>query len=352
MANNRLARLCTICGDTAMGVNFDALTCGSCKAFFRRNAPKNLEFKCNFNNDCKIDVKSRKFCIKCRLDKCYAMGMKKDYILNDEERHKRYEKLMGIPRKKGTKCTKTPDSSPESDYRVTDASPTEAYSMVEQPVVKYNNQLAINSDSNTDGENEENPTPHLIYRIYANPMGQLNRPRRPLTDYGNQLNELEGRRLTELLNAMHIYTETVVPVTEFAVKSNNVMTFQIEARICSLIKMAKNLTAFNELCENDRISLIKHGCLDMFYLRCVPDFDYQDNHWTFTMLTAIILFSPNRPNLINKPLIKLQQRIYMYLLQRYLLLRYRTDGVSGLKYRKLLVMINQLESLVILKMNA
>ncbi|CAG2116945.1 unnamed protein product [Medioppia subpectinata] len=308
-----------------MGVNFDALTCGSCKAFFRRNAPKNMEFKCNFNKDCKIDVKSRKFCIKCRLNKCYAMGMKKDYILNDEERHKRYEKLMGIPRKKGTKCTKTPDSSPESDYRVTNASPPGAYPMVEQPVVRFNSQLAINNDSNTDGENEENPEPHLIYRIYANPMGQLNRPRRPLTDYGNQLNELEGRRLTELLNAMHIYTETVVPVTEFAVKNNYVMASQLDARVYSLIKMAKNLTAFNELCENDR----KHK--------------YHSDKSGCVQLTAIILFNPNRPNLINKPLIKLQQRIYMYLLQRYLLLRYRTDGVSGLKYRKLLVMINQLE---------
>ena len=32
---------CTVCGDKALGYNFNALTCESCKAFFRRNAVKN-----------------------------------------------------------------------------------------------------------------------------------------------------------------------------------------------------------------------------------------------------------------------------------------------------------------------
>jgi hypothetical protein len=30
--------ICTICGDKAIGFNYDALSCASCKAFFRRNA--------------------------------------------------------------------------------------------------------------------------------------------------------------------------------------------------------------------------------------------------------------------------------------------------------------------------
>jgi hypothetical protein len=30
--------VCRICGDVARGMNFDVLTCMSCKAFFRRNA--------------------------------------------------------------------------------------------------------------------------------------------------------------------------------------------------------------------------------------------------------------------------------------------------------------------------
>lgn len=33
-------KVCSVCGDLALGFNFNALTCESCKAFFRRNALK------------------------------------------------------------------------------------------------------------------------------------------------------------------------------------------------------------------------------------------------------------------------------------------------------------------------
>ena len=33
-------KICAVCGDTALGFNFSALSCESCKAFFRRNAAK------------------------------------------------------------------------------------------------------------------------------------------------------------------------------------------------------------------------------------------------------------------------------------------------------------------------
>ena len=35
-------KICGVCGDRALGYNFDAISCESCKAFFRRNAPKGL----------------------------------------------------------------------------------------------------------------------------------------------------------------------------------------------------------------------------------------------------------------------------------------------------------------------
>jgi len=35
------SKRCSVCGDKALGYNFNAITCESCKAFFRRNALKN-----------------------------------------------------------------------------------------------------------------------------------------------------------------------------------------------------------------------------------------------------------------------------------------------------------------------
>ncbi len=32
---------CDICGDRAIGFNYNVLSCASCKAFFRRNANQN-----------------------------------------------------------------------------------------------------------------------------------------------------------------------------------------------------------------------------------------------------------------------------------------------------------------------
>ena len=38
--NVKSDKLCAVCGDKALGCNFDAVSCESCKAFFRRNAFK------------------------------------------------------------------------------------------------------------------------------------------------------------------------------------------------------------------------------------------------------------------------------------------------------------------------
>lgn len=36
------SKTCGVCGDRALGYNFDAISCESCKAFFRRNAHKGV----------------------------------------------------------------------------------------------------------------------------------------------------------------------------------------------------------------------------------------------------------------------------------------------------------------------
>ncbi|CAG2162088.1 unnamed protein product [Oppiella nova] len=49
------------------------------------------------------------------------------------------------------------------------------------------------------------------------------------------------------------------------------------------------------------------------------------------LFTAIILFNPNRPNLTHRHNVQLEQQLYIYLLQRYLLLKCRSESESKLQ---------------------
>lgn len=88
-----LQKICLVCGDKALGYNFNAISCESCKAFFRRNALATKEFKCPFTNNCEITVVTRRFCQKCRLEKCLAIGMVKEFIMSDEDKAEKRRKI-------------------------------------------------------------------------------------------------------------------------------------------------------------------------------------------------------------------------------------------------------------------
>ncbi|WKY14613.1 hypothetical protein Q1695_000278 [Nippostrongylus brasiliensis] len=86
-------KICRVCGDKAFSYNFNVITCESCKAFFRRNANKEREIRCPFNEQCEINVVSRRFCQRCRLAKCFDVGMKKEWIMSDEARLEKKQRV-------------------------------------------------------------------------------------------------------------------------------------------------------------------------------------------------------------------------------------------------------------------
>uniref|UniRef100_A0A6G1SAW2 Nuclear hormone receptor family member nhr-48 n=1 Tax=Aceria tosichella TaxID=561515 RepID=A0A6G1SAW2_9ACAR len=90
----RPQKYCAVCGDKAIACNFNAVTCESCKAFFRRNAFKEQRLRCLFENRCVIDRVTRRFCSKCRLLKCIEIGMKREWILTDEQKQIKRVKIL------------------------------------------------------------------------------------------------------------------------------------------------------------------------------------------------------------------------------------------------------------------
>ncbi|KAM4621891.1 progesterone receptor-like [Polymixia lowei] len=68
-------RVCQVCGDDASGCHYGAVTCGSCKVFFKRAAAGKQNHLCASRNDCTIDKLRRKNCASCRLKRCFLSGM-------------------------------------------------------------------------------------------------------------------------------------------------------------------------------------------------------------------------------------------------------------------------------------
>jgi nuclear receptor subfamily 1 group I len=98
--------ICVVCGSIARGRNFGAITCMSCKVFFRRNAFTNLtDLYCRDEGNCEITEQTRKHCVYCRLLTCFRVGMRKELFRikedNDFNRIKiekqKYRKQLKLP---------------------------------------------------------------------------------------------------------------------------------------------------------------------------------------------------------------------------------------------------------------
>jgi len=129
-----------------------------------------------------------------------------------------------------------------------------------------------------------------------------------------------------------------------------------------IIKMNKRIEAFRNLCQEDQIALLKGGCTELMILRGIMTYDPEKDSWLtrvhntgheyiklevlkgvkgnvyeehkkyvesfpatwrtsepiMLILGAITLFNPNRPNIVHKELIKLEQQFYYELLKNYL----------------------------------
>ncbi|KAF5284694.1 hypothetical protein FQR65_LT13447 [Abscondita terminalis] len=449
-------KICGVCGDKALGCNFNAVTCESCKAFFRRNALTNKEFKCPFSEQCDITTVTRRFCQRCRLEKCFSIGMRKDYIMSDEDKELKRQKIEENRAKKrkingfkrGFKKLKR-EQHEDLNEKVNNSN--------EVSVINYSNNEYINhgSNSNSSGtsylsdsthspEQESismikrilNPTSNegtnssedktpLLASLINNNLPNCNHNTVPIVNQrGNdakdilqdvqrvpieansiesilceaiklefeaytsisqcqsssrELNDAERAKLNELIVAnkallmpldddfnnligddcrLQSHPEHALHADPALVDVINLTAIAIRR----LIKMAKKINAFKNMCQEDQVALLKGGCTEMMILRSAMDYDPTKRTWriphsqeslsnlkvdilklakgniyqeherfikTFDpkwrsdenvilILCAITLFTPDRPRVIHQDVIKLEQNSYYYLLRRYL----------------------------------
>jgi len=86
---------CKVCSEpAAKHVHYGAMTCFSCRAFFRRSIQNKTAatYVCRRSKNCEINLKTRKNCQFCRYMRCIAVGMKPTWVLSEEERQRRFRK--------------------------------------------------------------------------------------------------------------------------------------------------------------------------------------------------------------------------------------------------------------------
>lgn len=171
-----------------------------------------------------------------------------------------------------------------------------------------------------------------------------------------ELNDAERAKLNELIVANKAL---LAPLEETSPDHRLLDIINLTAiAIRRLVKMAKKINAFKNMCQEDQVALLKGACMEMLILHSVTTYNPDKDSWALPhgtvisvnvlkeskgnlyqehqrfqqsfdpkwktdenimlILSAISLFTPARANIVHKDVIKLEQNSYYYLLRRYL----------------------------------
>lgn len=230
--------MCSICEGPAHGYNFDVITCESCKAFFRRNALKNTEtFKCRISDGkCVIKVSTRKRCKACRLAKCFEKGMRADWILTDEERSIKRQKIEDNRRLREMIYPTSCESTSDNIYPLTKAEP-----------------LDLDEDANLSLPLDNSTTSSPRSLLESNDLGKIHQIQQAFAD---------SVRLTSLPNEVPSYPQAVELTHPI-----EMINFPANTHATRLIKYFKLLPDFSQLNEDDKIILIKYNTFALVIMR-------------------------------------------------------------------------------------
>ncbi|XP_054157164.1 nuclear hormone receptor HR96-like [Oppia nitens] len=305
---------------------------------------------CASNGNCIINVSTRKSCTKCRLNKCYLMGMKQQLV------YKRIK--LNVNNNNNNNITDLDINSNESI--VSDDDWYEFTKWLD------NNNNSLNRETKSDQIEKDS---HVFINTVRIPQ--------PMVDFQG-LNQLQINRIDELLAASRVLQHRVSKNIIHLNSKQNILRLtqhRNEQGVRELMYSIKQLHTYSQLCANDQWSLVKHGSLDQMLIKMLYYFDtnvnnfifyidtnislmidLDDNYWSTTrhridspvtkmyikfitnlltqcrcdpviivLLSAIALFNPNLPDLKYRDVIKLEQQLYIYLMQQYLQWKYRSD---------------------------
>ncbi|PVD27785.1 hypothetical protein C0Q70_12958 [Pomacea canaliculata] len=277
-------KLCLVCGDKALGYNFNAVSCESCKAFFRRNAHKTLRGRCE--GKCNVNVESRAFCKRCRLAKCFSVGMRKEMILNDEQKEMRKQKIIfNKLRRQGQMPPQDTYSSSPRDLDPTstvtsDCRTSKLGSLKLQGLFrKRENSLSqgSSSPSSSPGSGKE-----LLCPSWLESQEQV-------AEVLSQIDDKHRHLIEEVQFAMEESSFLATTSTSLKALPTNPTEFinVAECFVRKLIKVAKHILAFRTLNKDDQIALLKGAVVDIMMLRSAVNYNPFTETWSLSTLECL-----------------------------------------------------------------
>ncbi|CAF1088156.1 unnamed protein product [Rotaria sp. Silwood1] len=234
---------CRVCGASAQGYNFDQITCESCKAFFRRNALRDMsQLKCRFSGSCIINIFTRRQCTYCRLKKCFDIHMRKDWIRTDEEKKSR--QLIKLVK----------------EQKKTNILTNDQLSLINFPIVIRKKKRLIKKSTNQEF------ITNSIYEIsFFDLNHNLHNNDRILINNINNAYQLVVDKID--YSCINKYT-SLTPLSQF-MHNESIMHE-------SLINFFKYIPEFKQLDKNDQIILIKSNLINIIHLHHLIMRNFQD----------------------------------------------------------------------------
>ncbi|XP_059154197.1 nuclear hormone receptor HR96-like [Physella acuta] len=337
-------KVCGVCGDKALGYNFNAITCESCKAFFRRNALKDKTMVCLFENKCVVDIRTRRFCPACRIKKCYNIGMNRDMILDDSERKKRMSKVM---------AKREPSST------------TPLMMNIKTEIDTDDSMMGLVSGDHTS-DIERPPTPFGKSHGEKTDIVFKHIPKHLLPVDDSMFYKLTSEEASLLKDITQAYRDTLAAMPEVGPYSEEKkytkpadLVNHSEICVRKLIMFVKHLSDFKRLSQEDQIAALKSCVMKTLLLRSALFYSIERDAWLtpngeipssilkrstgfvslhnnhvyycqrvksmalddcslYALLQALIIFDPSGANLSSREFVSSLQDRYILLLKHYL----------------------------------
>ncbi|XP_066206945.1 retinoic acid receptor beta isoform X1 [Saccopteryx leptura] len=257
----RVYKPCFVCQDKSSGYHYGVSACEGCKGFFRRSIQKNMIYTCHRDKNCVINKVTRNRCQYCRLQKCFEVGMSKEFPSRPAVNERHHLEMNCLRYKE----------------------------------VNYPARGKIQNTSNRSGQEEELQSWAEDKRTVRNDRNKKKKEpsKQECTESYEMTAELDD--LTEKIRKAHQETfPSLCQLGKYTTNSSADHRVRLDLGlwdkfselatkcIIKIVEFAKRLPGFTSLTIADQITLLKAACLDILILRICTRYTPEQDTMTFS----------------------------------------------------------------------